>query len=133
MANEILLQLSQQPKRVDMAKQGVQSNKPDTVVSEGKDLNKPRPDTLESGRLSADKRQQKSLNDLQAKVSQLNDYIQSLNRNIEFSIDKKSGESVIIVRDSETKDVIRQIPSEELLDARRAVDKMKGNLIEVKA
>jgi flagellar protein FlaG len=42
-------------------------------------------------------------------------HVQNLHRSLHFSVDEKSGETVVRVVDSETQEVIRQIPSEELL------------------
>ena len=50
--------------------------------------------------------------DLPAAVASLNDYAQSVRRDIQFSMDETSGHTVITVRDSQTEEVIRQIPSE---------------------
>lgn len=52
---------------------------------------------------------------LQSALSNLTEHVQNLQRALEFSVDKESGETVVKVVDSETKEVIRQIPSEELL------------------
>jgi flagellar protein FlaG len=48
-------------------------------------------------------------------VSKLNDYVQNIHRDLSFSVDKDSGQTVVKVYDSETKEVIRQIPAEETL------------------
>ena len=53
---------------------------------------------------------------LAAAVDQLNASIQTLNRNLEFSIDKNSGNVLVKVVDSQTHEVIRQIPSEQALE-----------------
>ncbi len=42
-------------------------------------------------------------------------HIQNLHRSLHFSVDEESGETVVRVVDTETQEVIRQIPSEELL------------------
>jgi flagellar protein FlaG len=42
-------------------------------------------------------------------------YLRSVGRSIEFSIDADSGRTVIMVRDKETGELIRQIPNEEAL------------------
>lgn len=52
-------------------------------------------------------------------VSNLNDYAQILNRDLQFSVDEDSGRTVIKVIDSETKNLIRQIPSEQVLELAR--------------
>ena len=49
-------------------------------------------------------------------VSQLNDSLQNVQRNLEFSIDQDVGKIVINVRDKQTDEIIRQIPNEEVLE-----------------
>ncbi len=65
---------------------------------------------------------------LQEKITQLNQKMQSLRRDLQFTVDEQSGEPVIKVIDSETKEVIRQIPSEEMLKIRESIDNLKGVL-----
>ena len=77
--------------------------------------------------------QQQRADDLRDKVAQLNDYMQNMNRNLQFSVDDTSGDTVIKVIDSETEEVVRQIPSEEILEARHAAEKYRGILLEKKA
>ena len=77
--------------------------------------------------------QQQRADDLRDKVAQLNDYMQNMNRNLQFSVDDSSGDTVIKVIDSETEEVVRQIPSEEILEARHAAEKYRGILLETKA
>ena len=45
----------------------------------------------------------------------LNDFAKSIQTNLSFSIDEGSGRSVITVTDSQTGDIIRQIPAKEVL------------------
>ncbi len=47
---------------------------------------------------------------------ELNSSNQVVSRNLEFHIDKDSGRTVITVRDSVSKEIIRQIPSDQLLE-----------------
>lgn len=49
------------------------------------------------------------------KVSELNSFVQNIQRGIQFSVDEDTGHSVITVTDRETGDVIRRFPSEEML------------------
>ncbi|MFT6437189.1 MAG: flagellar protein FlaG [Candidatus Azotimanducaceae bacterium] len=48
-------------------------------------------------------------------VAKLNDYIQSVQRDLRFSLDEISGESVITVVDTQSSEVIRRIPAEVTL------------------
>jgi flagellar protein FlaG len=53
-------------------------------------------------------------------------------RNLQFSIDDATGRSVVKVVDSSTNEVIRQIPSEELLAITRSIDKFSGLFVKQK-
>ena len=55
-------------------------------------------------------------------VSKLNDYIQDQQRNLRFSVDDDSGETIVIVMDSRSDEVIRQIPDETVLRLARKLD-----------
>jgi flagellar protein FlaG len=49
-------------------------------------------------------------------VEDINDHLQTIGRDLSFSVDNDSGRTIIKVMDSETDEVIRQIPSEEVLN-----------------
>ena len=76
---------------------------------------------------------------LEKVVSQLNAYIQNTQRDVDFSVDDATGRVVVKVIDSESEEVIRQIPSEEMLAISRHLvesletEQPKGFLIELKA
>ena len=53
--------------------------------------------------------------EIEDKVSELNSFVQNIQRGIQFSVDDDSGHSVITVTDKESGDVIRTFPSEEML------------------
>lgn len=50
-----------------------------------------------------------------------------------FSIDDSSGKVIVKVTDAATGEMVRQIPSEEMLDIARSIDKMQGLLLKEKA
>ena len=52
---------------------------------------------------------------LQEAVSQINEFVQKIERDLSFSHDESSGKTVIKVVDSGSGELIRQIPSEEVL------------------
>ncbi|MDA0189672.1 MAG: flagellar protein FlaG, partial [Proteobacteria bacterium] len=52
---------------------------------------------------------------------------------IQFSIDEDTGTTVVKIIDRTTDEVIRQIPSEEMLDIAKALDRLQGLLIKQKA
>lgn len=66
---------------------------------------------------------------LQDTVSQLNAFAQSIDRQLQFSIDRQSGLVVIKVVDTQTHQVIRQIPAKDVLAlARQMHEARKGAL-----
>ncbi len=77
--------------------------------------------------------QQERTEALRDKVAELNGYMQNLNRSLQFTVDDESGDTVIKVVDSETEELVRQIPSEEILRIRNAVEKYRGILLETQA
>lgn len=66
-------------------------------------------------------------------VHEINKSMQSHARGLEFSVDDESDRTIVKVVDTNTKDVIRQIPSEEALAISKALDQVIGNLVRDKA
>jgi flagellar protein FlaG len=65
-------------------------------------------------------------------VKNMNDFLQTVRRTLQFSLDEDSGRMVVQIKDAETNKVIRQIPSEEVLRIAEQMDKLKGLLLEEK-
>lgn len=66
-------------------------------------------------------------------VKEVNDFVTPFNNSLQFSIDKDSDTMVVKVIDISTKEVIKQIPSEEMLALAKALDQLKGLLVKQKA
>lgn len=95
----------------------------------------PSGNTTESSETQAQSglQQKPSPQKLQDAVKSMNDFVDGINSSLKFSVDDKSGQTVVKVIDDETKEVIKQIPSEEVLAMAQAVDKLKGLLVQQKA
>ncbi len=76
--------------------------------------------------------QQPSREELEKTVSEVSDFVQNIQRNLLFTVDDDSGETVIKVTDMETDDVIRQIPSEEVLQLQQYIKDASGILFKAK-
>jgi len=59
-------------------------------------------------------------------VSELNSMVRELHRELRFSIDQDSGDTVVKVVDRQTEEVVRQIPSEELMHLRKRLEEAAG-------
>ena len=66
-------------------------------------------------------------------VSRLNQYVQTLRRDLEFRVDESTNKVVVTVLDPQSKEVIRQIPSEEVLAVARSLETTQGMLLNTKA
>ncbi|CAK0775833.1 flagellar protein FlaG [Gammaproteobacteria bacterium] len=80
-------------------------------------------------------KQSGKISDTQLKkaVRSLNDYVQTVQRNLEFTIDKDTGQRVIKVVDTSSKEVIRQIPPEEVLTLAKRLGEAETRLFSAKA
>lgn len=66
---------------------------------------------------------QETKESLQDVVLQVNDYVQSIQRDLQFTVDEDLDKTVIKVVDSDSGDVVRQIPEDIFLElARRLKD-----------
>lgn len=74
-----------------------------------------------------------SSRDLEEAVKTLNDFTGMAQRNVQFSIDHDSGKTVIKVVDTQTQEVLRQIPNVDALALSRSLGKLQGMLIHEKA
>ena len=52
---------------------------------------------------------------LTRQVSKMNEFVQNIQRDLKFSVDDDSGKTVVKVFNAHTKELVRQIPSEEAL------------------
>jgi len=73
------------------------------------------------------------LNQVKQATELINKTIQTLSRNLEFTVDEESKENVVKVVDKDTGEVIRQMPSEETLRIANALDQLQGLILKQKA
>ena len=62
-------------------------------------------------------------------VHEANQAARSLSSSIEFSIDETSGKTVVRVVDLQTQQLIRQMPSKEMIEISLALGRMQGMLL----
>ena len=72
---------------------------------------------------------QPSAEQLRNAVDSINKALKQANRNLEFSVDKDTNRQVVKLVDSETGDVIRQFPSDEMLAISRAIGKAQEEML----
>ncbi len=69
-----------------------------------------------------------SKEELGSAVESINQFVSAQMRTLNFSVDESSGKAVVKVIDFETKDVIRQIPGEEVLKMASAIKRLQDDL-----
>lgn len=64
--------------------------------------------------------------DLETAVKKLNDLVAPALQTVQFSLDAQSERMVVKVVDTASKQVLRQIPNEEVLEMSKTLDKLQG-------
>ena len=102
--------------RLEQAQQTERSGRANQTPNQAAEQGKP-PDVVEVDRV----------------VNELNELVQNTQRSLQFSVDQESGRTVIRVKDSETDEVIRQIPPEEALQLAQRFEESLGALVRTEA
>jgi len=75
-----------------------------------------------------------SLGQLAQAVQSINKMLQEKDQSVEFSVDSDSNQTIVKVVDQKTKEVLRQMPSQQVLEIAKALDLgQHGLLIKQKA
>lgn len=106
------------PVRADSAQQ-IDSMRTATLVQAGKPL--------------PDSQQAQGREPMEEVVSSIKAFAQSIQRNLDFSLDDSTGRVVVKVTDAVSGDVIRQIPSEDALRLAESMEAVRSLLFKVEA
>ena len=68
---------------------------------------------------------------IKASAAQIDSYLKSVGRNLDIHVDRDTGKTIVTVRDSETGDVIRQIPNEETLRLARSLGESGAAILDL--
>jgi flagellar protein FlaG len=68
---------------------------------------------------------------VRAAARQIDSYLRSVSREVEFRVDDESGVTIVTVRNTATGEVIRQIPNEEVLQLARRFTDRSGALLDL--
>lgn len=72
----------------------------------------------------------KARKDTEETAAKVQDYLQDLKISLQFKVESKTGDMVVQVVDKDTGEVVRQIPSEELIKVREKLEELRGVLFE---
>ena len=88
---------------------------------------KPQTEAADTEQLSESDR-----SELKTAVDNINQQLQTIRRELRFSVDDDTGRTIVKVINAETDEVVRQIPSDELLNAVRHMQQ-QGLLLDTEA
>lgn len=74
-----------------------------------------------------------NIKDLERAIGAVNEMLDPMARGLQFSVDESTGSTIVRLVDKETNEVLRQIPSKEMLSIARALDRVQGLLVDAKA
>ncbi|KNH23273.1 flagellar protein FlaG [Pseudomonas syringae] len=108
--------------------------KPATTVAD-KPVEKPRADALVVAPVKDEQKNDavSEQDKLKMAVQEIEKFVQSVKRNLEFSIDEPSGKVVVKVIASDSGEVVRQIPNEEVLKLANSLNDASSLLFSAKA
>ena len=112
-SKDVVLSSSSVAKTANVSQAQARQN---VAAEEGKSL----PPEVESGEVKKE--------ELQQAVTQLNDRMQEVQRDLLFSVDDSSGQTVVRVVNAETDEVVRQMPTEEALRISRNLEDQVGDV-----
>jgi flagellar protein FlaG len=72
-------------------------------------------DAAKAGIAQATEQREPTVVEVKQAARQLETFMASMNRYLEFRVDQDSGRTIVTVKDKSTGEVVRQIPSEEVL------------------
>jgi len=106
-----------------------------TAVPGGGASPTPRPDAAVAAALQAltTPQSHQSSQQVQQAFEKIRAAVAPMAQDLHFSMDDSSGKTVVRVVDTSTQEVIRQIPSEEVLHMAQELDRMQGLLLRGKA
>ena len=81
-----------------------------------------------SGQQADNKNVERNGAQLDAAVAKVESFLKVQNRDLAFTIDEETNRSVVTVKDSQSGDVIRQIPSEEVLKLAERIQELQQDV-----
>jgi len=82
---------------------------------------------IQTTELKADEAKASSLEEVKSAAAKGNSILQATNRNLEFQVDASTKKVVVKIIDSSNGEVVRQIPSEDMLAFIRRMQELEGH------
>jgi flagellar protein FlaG len=69
---------------------------------------------------------------IESVTQQIDSYLRSMNRSLQFQLDEGTGQMVVTLRDAETGEVIRQVPGEDALRIAQRIEQGLSMMLDEK-
>lgn len=106
------------------------------IPAQGSGSSAPASDTVTSQSVNSASDTAKATSDpkeLKSAVDKVKQFVSSATNELQFTVDKDLGVTVVKVVDRSTDKTVMQIPSEDMIDLAKALDKLQGLLVKQKA
>ena len=70
---------------------------------------------------------------IESVTRQIDSFLRSINKSVQFRVDQATGEMVVTIRDDETGEVIRQVPGEDALRIAQRIEDQLSAMLDEKA
>ena len=81
--------------------------------------------------VEAQKQAAATVTTVEAAAKQIESYLKSVGRSLEFRVDAETRRTVVTIRDTTSGEVIRQIPGDEMLSLARHLQQSAGNAVDL--
>lgn len=112
------------PRFAELVRVPAEPGRSESRAVPGRAVLRPVPATVETAQAKRAE-QSASVDDAVARIS---DFVQVVQRDLRFSVDDATGRTVVKVIDSETDQVVRQIPADEILAIAENLEALQGVL-----
>src|SRR5687768_13565858 len=82
------------------------------------------PANVLSGQSAREDKREPKPEEVNHAVKDIEDFVSTVTTDLRFTVDKETGKTIVSVVDSQTKQVVRQIPAEEIMKIARNIDRM---------
>ncbi len=69
---------------------------------------------------------------IESVTKQIDSFLRSMNRSLQFRLDESSGRMIVSITDSETGEVIRQVPGEDALRIAQSLERRLSGIVDEK-
>ena len=87
-----------------------------------------RPVAAASEPITAERQAKPEPEEVKEAVKDIQDFVNTVTTDLRFTVDKETGRTIVSVVDSKTHQVVRQIPTEDIMKIARNIDRMQGLL-----